>query len=476
MGKFTTHHHRAPPLQLAADTLGNRHYSRWSLSATLLLAACGGGGSGGPDTASALTAASPGTMTQSGSSAPSASSTPSASSAPSGASATPVAPAVPANRHQSSLSVAVHGNTLVDTTGRIVQLRGVNVSGLEFVAIDGFSPANPWGGQTGDATPNWNTIKTWGVNTVRLPLNEASWLGYACVDSGGTRGTVGATLNPDPGANYQATVASAVAAATSAGLYVILDLHWSAPANNCPMSQNPMADSAHSLDFWRQIASTFKAYPNVIFEPFNEPYLYWLTSSESPWPVLLGGGTETQFVTGGNPYQAPLTWATAGMQQIVDTIRASGARNVVLVAGVSWAQDLSQWLAHRPNDPLGQLGAVWHAYPTFGTSPGSAAYAQPNNAPGVWGDVQGILAAGFPVVITEYGDHNAAGSLGAPFASNLLPWADLNGVSYLGWAWDLWQSTDNVLISDAAGTPSAGYGVYVRQHYLCRAAGTAACS
>jgi len=79
-------------------------------------------------------------------------------------------------------------------------------------------------------------------------------------------------------------------------------------------------------------------------------------------------------------------------------------------------------------------------------------------------------------VITEFGDHNAAGTTTSPFASNLLPWADQNGVSYLGWAWDVWQDADNVLITDAAGDPTPGYGAYVKKHYLCRASGAASCS
>jgi aryl-phospho-beta-D-glucosidase BglC (GH1 family) len=411
-----------------------------------VLSACGGGGGGGSGAPTSTPAAGP-----SGSA--------SSQSAPPGAAV-----------------VHVQGAKLIDGAGNAVQLRGVNVSGLESVAIQGWSPANPWGGQTGDATPNWNTIRSWGVNTVRLPLNEASWLGYPCIDAGAARGTAGATLNPDPGGNYRATVQAAVAGASSAGLYVILDLHWTAPANNCPMGQNPMADAANSISFWSQIATSFKAYPNVIFEPFNEPYLYWLTAAETAWPVLLGSGTETQFVTAGNPYQAALTWQSAGMQQMVDTIRATGASNVILTSGVDWAKDLSQWLANKPNDPAHQLGAVWHAYPAYGTTFGTAAYVQPNHAPGVWSDVQAILAAGIPVVITEFGDHNAAGTASAPFASNLLPWADQNGVSYLGWAWDVWGNADNVLIKDAAGTPTDGFGAYVKQHYLCRASGAASCA
>ncbi|MGA2552076.1 MAG: glycoside hydrolase family 5 protein [Burkholderiaceae bacterium] len=384
-----------------------------------------------------------------------------------------------------ALSIRTSGSHLIDASGATVQLRGVDVSGLESVAIQGWDPANPWGGGTGTATPNWNTIKTWGANAVRLPLNEASWLGLTCIDEGGigsvvingvkTQDVAGATIQADPGKNYQATVAASVAGATEAGLYVILDLHWTAPGTACPMAQNPMADSDHSVAFWTSLATAFKGDPNVVFELFNEPYLYWITAPQTDWGVLLAGGTESQYVTGGTPYTIAVNWPAAGMQEMVDAVRATKATNVILTSGVNWAQDLSQWLANKPQDPLNQLGAVWHAYPTYGTTFGTAAYIQPNYSPQIWAEVSAILAAGYPVVITEFGDQNSAGTTTAPFASNLLPWADANGVSYLGWTWDVWQNPNNVLITDAAGDPTPGYGTYVKAHYLCRAAGTTSC-
>jgi hypothetical protein len=57
----------------------------------------------------------------------------------------------------------------------------------------------------------------------------------------------------------------------------------------------------------------------------------------------------------------------------------------------------------------------------------------------------------------------------------LLPWADANGVGYLGWTWNPWQNPDDVLIRNADGEPTPGYGAYVKAHYLCRGAGTANC-
>ncbi|MEP6884242.1 MAG: cellulase family glycosylhydrolase [Gammaproteobacteria bacterium] len=366
-----------------------------------------------------------------------------------------------------ALSMRVLGNDLVDQNGLVLQLRGVNVSGLEFVAVQGWSPADPWGG-SGQA-PNFAAIKTWKANAVRFPLNEASWLGYMCADY------TGALRDPDPGHNYQATVKKAVADATAAGLYVSIDLHWSAPKNFCPLAQNPMADADNSIRFWTSIANTFKGYPNVEFTLFNEPFFYYMTDGEVDWDVLMHGGTLTQYITGdGGHYTVNYTWQTAGMQQLIDAVRATGATNVVMVGGVSFAQDLSQWIAYRPNDPLGQMGAAWHAYPNSGTvGDPQAALPKFGNIAYTW--MQSVVDAGYPVFISEFGDHNAPGTVGSPFVSVLLPKADALKLSYIGWSWDVWQNQDNILIKDSTGTPTDGYGVYVKAHYLCVAAGTANC-
>jgi endoglucanase len=379
------------------------------------------------------------------------------------------ADAAPATAPGSPLTVSVSGNHLVDASGTTVQLRGVSVSGLEFVAVQGWSAANPWGAQTGGATPNWDVMRAWKINSVRIPLNEASWLGYSCTDGAGM------SRNPDPGHNYREAVESAVRQATAAGLYVILDLHWTAPGGFCPMAQNPMPDAEHSISFWRSVAEAYEGHPNVMFELFNEPFFQWLSDGADPWAALRDGGTFTQFATAGSPnYTQRVMWRSAGMQQLVDAVRSTGSRNIVLVGAPSWSQDLSRWLAYKPSDPLNQLGAVWHAYPDSNIA-GSVRAQVPKLGTDAYTWAEHVLSAGVPVLITETGDHNAPGTKGAPFVSNLLPWADRVGASYLAWAWDVWSNHDNVLLKDPTGTPSDGYGEYFRQHLLCRADPARAC-
>lgn len=369
--------------------------------------------------------------------------------------------AIPAQASADPFSVRVQGHRFIDSAGRIIQLRGVNYSGFEFVAIQGWSAADPSGAQGGQyGGPKWSAIKSWKANTVRIPLNEASWLGYPCTDTNGVK------HNPDPGGNYKSSVQKQVAQAIAAGLYVIIDLHWSAPGNTCPMLQTQMANQDHSLAFWTSVANTFKNNPAVLFELFNEPFMNFGFAGDG-WSYMMkgmGGSFSSYPATSnsGNWQEVKRPWKIASYQAMLNAVRATGARNVVLIGSMQYSQDLSRWLEHRPTDPLKQMAAVWHPYATFGTKWGTPAYAQPNFAPVVFSDVRKILAAGFPVIATETGDQNTPGTVGAPLVANVTRWADEHGVSVLGWAWNVWGEPAHVLIKDVNGTPTDGYGQVFR--------------
>jgi len=353
----------------------------------------------------------------------------------------------------STVSVRVQGNHLIDASGNKLQLRGVDVSGLEFAPIDGNAQPDGWGGQK----PNLAAIAAWKVNALRVPLNEASYLGYM------TYNTDGSTHNPDPMGNYKQVVQQIVTDATARGMYVILDLHKNAPKGTingaikqiAPQSstQNQMADADNSLAFWTAVASDFKSYPNVIFDLFNEPYFdnvvapTGVSGVNVAWTILRDGGTNTMFYGDDTVFQQH--WTSAGMQAMLNAVRGTGATNVVMTAGVSWAQDTSQWVQFAPNDPLQQLACSWHAYP--GSDPAGPGF--PQN----WTWAAAILNAGYPIIIGETGDRSSSGAT-APFMAVLLPWADQNDVSVVSWSWNAWGASDDDLIKDANGTPTDGQG------------------
>lgn len=64
--------------------------------------------------------------------------------------------------------IHVAGNQIVDQNGAVFQPRGVNRSGAEYMCIEG---GGFFDGPTDDST-SIAAMRSWRINTVRLPLNE----------------------------------------------------------------------------------------------------------------------------------------------------------------------------------------------------------------------------------------------------------------------------------------------------------------
>jgi aryl-phospho-beta-D-glucosidase BglC (GH1 family) len=98
------------------------------------------------------------------------------------------------------------------------------------------------------------------MNVVRIPLNEDCWLGINGV-------------NPAYGGyNYQKAIGDFVQIILNHGMYVILDLHWTAAGGTLATKQDPMPNKDHSITFWQDCARYFMNKPNVLFDVFNEPF------------------------------------------------------------------------------------------------------------------------------------------------------------------------------------------------------------
>ena len=187
-------------------------------------------------------------------------------------------------------------------------------------------------------------MKSWAVNTIRVPMNEDCWLGINGV-------------KPEYGGQaYREALASFVKMLRSHGMYVIVDLHLNAPGGSLAKSQQPMADADHSIDFWTSVAKTFKGDAGVVFDLYNEPNIDGAKTRPSPsWQCWRDGCPNTCW-TG-----FPGTANTAGMQPMLDAVRAAGARNVVLVNGLGMGEYLGEpWLAHQPRDPLQETSSPGH--------------------------------------------------------------------------------------------------------------------
>jgi endoglucanase len=318
---------------------------------------------------------------------------------------------------RAELAIHVRGNQLVNAEGHSIRLLGVNFSGAEYSCIQ---DRGIWSAPTDQAAIE--AMAAWHVDVIRIPLNEDCWLG----------------INGAPpeysGAAYQQAVHEFVQALHEAGLYAILDLQWSAPGANQATGLQQMADADHSVEFWRSVAQSFRTDPAVLFDLYSEPHEIswecWLEGCTLPWS---GGGT----------------WQTAGMQELVDAVRSQGATQPLLLGGVEWANDLSGWLTHLPDDPQGQLVASVHVYPNNTCS--SAA---------CWSEVLAPIASHYPIVAGEIGEFDCEDH----FIDQFMNWADANGVSYLGWTWNTFDCESGpALIAATDGTPTAfGQGLHER--------------
>ena len=334
--------------------------------------------------------------------------------------------------------VSVRHNHLVGGGGKVIRLLGVNRSGTEYACAngDGFTDSpNP---RQVDSPAMIAAIRSWHVNAVRVPLNEACWLG---INGGKPRWT---------GKSYRRKVAVYVHRLERAGIHPILDLHVVDPGH-FPIAHSsdglrPLPDAAHSIDFWRSVAKRYGRDRAVVFDLYNEP-------NGVGWRCLLRGCQ----ITHDNDRNDVPHYRAVGTQRLVFTIRKAGARNVILVPGIAYSSNLSRWLRFEPRDPLHRLAASVHNYePPIG---------------GCWGRcltrVLAPLARRVPIVTGEMGDTDC----NHDFIDAYMAFADAHGISYLGWAWDAtkygyWDCAKGpALIVDYHGTPTP-YGVGLRDHLL----------
>jgi hypothetical protein len=338
--------------------------------------------------------------------------------------------------------ISISGNHFVDGSGNTVRLIGVNRSGSEY-SCSSDDGAGGFGYGFFQGPVNDRAIKAmrkWKVNAVALPLNEACWLG-------GIGG-----LNPNfSGAPYQAAIQDYVNRLNAKGIYVVLRLSGSGPGDNVygsapGDSEMPMADEDHSLDFWTSVASTFASNPYVVFHSYDEPH-------KIDWPCLLNGCEVDANGSEGEPKFGK--FQAAGQQALVNAIRATGATQPIIISGINFAGDLSEWLTYKPADPLNQLAAGWNDFDyakNLRSSKGALATVAQSN----------------PIVIGGFGDTDCD----SDYSEKIMKFADQQGISYLAWTWNTeadYGGCSNALLGPTkkayyTGHPS-GFGKGIRKHY-----------
>ena len=319
----------------------------------------------------------------------------------------------------------VSGNKILNGSNQQIRLLGVNHAGGEYMCIQG---RGIWDGPVDAA--GIQAMSSWYINAVRIPLNEDCWLGI-----NGVASSMG-------GAVYQQAVVDYVNALNSNGMVAILDLHWGAPGTTPADKQTPMPDTDHTPAFWTSVANTFKTNNSVIFDLFNEPYPDNNSDTTAGWTCWRDGGT-----------CSGVSYPVVGMQSLVNTVRATGATNIIMLGGLQYSNAFSQWLTYKPTDPAGNLVASWHSY-NFNLC----------STVVCWNEKILPVAQQVPVIAGEIGENDCAHG----YIDSLMAWLDSNNISYLAWTWNAWGATlcatGPVLINDATtGEPNA-YGQGFKDH------------
>jgi hypothetical protein len=317
----------------------------------------------------------------------------------------------------------VVGTQLRNSRDEPVLLRGVNTASLEWTS-DGE-------GHILDTVKT--AIRDWHVNHIRLPLAQDRWFGKA-------------PEQKDEGASYRALVRQVVDTCATEGCYVILDLHWSDAGEwGQRIGQHNMPDT-NSVTFWKDVASTYKDHPAVVFDLYNEPH-------DVPWDVWLKGGAVTEKDRRAGK---EVRYEAVGMQTLLDTVRATGAKNLVIVGGLDWSYDLSGILAGRQlADPDGN-GVLYanHAYPFKGDTVER------------WVSKMEAATKSLPVIVSEFG---AEGRRGDDASAAAWVRSVLQALQDHGWSWTAWDLHPRAgprLISDWDYTPTPFFGQHVKEALL----------
>lgn len=295
-----------------------------------------------------------------------------------------------------------NGSQVCTSTGQSHVFQGVDRDTYEFT---------PEGDNI--SLQDFQAIARWHANVVRIATNQDYWLTQAALYS----------------SDYQSNIVQAVSWAEQAGLEVILDLHWSdrgdlsvstqgGPTNTPGNSgQQPMAD-ANSVEFWREVATQFAGDGHVFFELYNEP-------NGISWNAWLNGGMVD--VNG--------TYTAVGMQELYDTVRATGANNLVIIGGLNFAFDLSGVV----NYPVRGYNIMYatHPYISKGTPASWTSYFE-------YLSINNIA----PVIATEFGDTTM--NCNGTFDEELITSAAQPNVhmSWTAWAWYPDGCSFPALISD----------------------------
>lgn len=251
-------------------------------------------------------------------------------------------------------ALSVKGTQLVDDQGNDVVLRGVS-----------YGWHNWWPRFYNKDTVKW-LKEDWGVNVVRAAM------GIHHQEPEGT-------YNGDPVGSVK-LISAVVDGAIENGIYVIIDFH----------SHHLELELAKT--FFTDMATKYGAYPNVIYEIFNEPV-------HQTWEEV-----------------------KAYSEEVIATIRAIDPDNIILVGNPHWDQDV-HIVADNPIQGVTNIMYTLHYY--------AATHKDFLRERGDY-----ALSKGAPLFISESAGMEASGDGPMDYEEwqRWRDWAETNKISWITWS------------------------------------------
>ena len=325
------------------------------------------------------------------------------------------------NRAKWPPELHVEGNKVLTQGGKPVILQGVNVVSLEFLL-------------RGDHVLKscQVAVDDWKSTIIRLPVKESYWFGREPEQT-------------DGGAAYRKLVDDAITMVANRGAYVLLDLH----RFRAPKSEH--------AEFWTAAATVYRDHPAVLFDLFNEPH-------GMSWEVWRDGGfvaekttpaDEDTFLTPEEKAKSARGFQSIGMQKLIDAVRATGAKNIVVPGGLDWAYDLSGIAQGYELEERGGNGLIYstHIYPWKSN----------------WKEKVLVVAAKHPILVGEVGcdikkmDFIPAENQEDPYtwAPDMLGFLQQHGLHWT--AFSFHPGASPVMLTGWDYTPTPFWGAFVKR-------------
>jgi hypothetical protein len=215
--------------------------------------------------------------------------------------------------------------------------------------------------------------------------------------------------------------------AHSLGMGVILSLQEE-------MYGGPPMPTETAVKFWTFMAAHFKD-TGVIFDLYNEPRLPAYQGDSWLWNIWQNGG---QVDTNG------VDDTFVGMQTLVNTVRATGAANVVLAEGVDSDHNLSELSSHY----LTGSNIAYGIDPDLKTNV---------DTPADWAAAYGDLASTVPIIMDEFHDYPTAGACFSSSPTVLpqeLSYLQSKHLGLLAWT----MAAGNMIVGDNLDQPTSYQG------------------